>query len=265
MPSRWHGLLIVALFAVAAPLQVRAGSAAIGSVIGSLNARIGQQPLLPNTAIFSGDNLDVGNGAAVVVLKRGGRMTLGRDTEGAFNIDSQAVTLVLARGIVSLFQEAHGAGLRVRAADTTVQTGEGNTAGTVARLGDAVVITTTRGILLVKRAGKVIRLIKGQTMAADAKESQGGATYKLIRGGNPGLEAGALATDAAALAMATVAASRVTDAHNTSNTANVNFRSATAAAGLANAVAVSAGCAINASQGANVPSPYIPPPGAACP
>lgn|SRR5487761_261353 len=265
MSSRWYALLFVVIFAVTAPVPLWPGSDAIGTVIGSLNARIGQQTLRPNTAIFSGDILNVGNGTAVVVLEHGGRMTLGRDTDASFRIESQAVTLVLGRGIVSLFQEGQGAALRVRAASATIQTGEANTAGSVTRLGNALVVTVKRGVFLVKRAGKVVRIVHGQTMVVNAQGMRGGAKYSLVGSGNSKLGVGALALDGAAVIMGSIAVSRATDAHNASVAASLGFNSATTAAGLANAVAVSAGCAINATQAPNVPSPFIPPPNDSCP
>ena len=264
MPSRWCALLFVAVWCATASLPVHAGSAALGSVIGSLNAKIGEQALQPNTALFSGDSIQVRSGVAVVALEHGGRMTLGRDTNASFQLESQQVTLVLGRGIVSLFQEGNGAGLRVKAGEVSVNTGASKTAGTVARADGAVVVAAKRGILLVKSAGKVVRLIQGQTMVVRPGRAQGRSTYKLV-GSNHALEAGAVGADAIAVIMGAVAASRVTTAHNTSVSASAGLDSATTAAGLANAVAVSAGCAINAAQAPNVPSPFVPPANASCP
>ncbi|HEY6293431.1 MAG TPA: hypothetical protein VI455_17910, partial [Terriglobia bacterium] len=58
-------LIRLLLLGVLAAAPVYAGSAVIGSVAGSLNATVGGQALLPNTVIFSGDSLQVKDGAAV--------------------------------------------------------------------------------------------------------------------------------------------------------------------------------------------------------
>ncbi|HEV2380174.1 MAG TPA: hypothetical protein VG206_10315, partial [Terriglobia bacterium] len=55
--------VVLAALLVAAPLY--AGSAVVGSVAGSLNATVGGQALVPSTVIFSGDSLQVKDGAAV--------------------------------------------------------------------------------------------------------------------------------------------------------------------------------------------------------
>ncbi|HEV2178664.1 MAG TPA: hypothetical protein VGW33_15865, partial [Terriglobia bacterium] len=60
---RLSALLVLSLTVSASAF---AGSAVIGSVAGSLNATVGGQALNPNTVIFSGDSLQVKEGAAVV-------------------------------------------------------------------------------------------------------------------------------------------------------------------------------------------------------
>jgi len=59
------GIVLVAALAV---VPAFGGSAVVGSVAGSMNATLGGQALLPNTTVFSGDSLQVKDGAAVVVV-----------------------------------------------------------------------------------------------------------------------------------------------------------------------------------------------------
>ncbi|HUI42789.1 MAG TPA: hypothetical protein VL523_12555, partial [Terriglobia bacterium] len=88
-------ILLLGLLTVA---PVYAGSAVVGSVAGSLNATVGGQALVPNTVIFSGDSLQVRDGAAVVALENGNRMAFGRETEASFLREANAVEVVLGQG-----------------------------------------------------------------------------------------------------------------------------------------------------------------------
>ncbi len=94
-------LVIVAVMLVAVG-PVYGGSAVIGSVAGSVNATIDGQALMPKTTIFSGDSLQVKEGAAVVAVGRGGRLVLGRETEASFLREGSEVTVLLGQGNVSL-------------------------------------------------------------------------------------------------------------------------------------------------------------------
>ncbi|HXJ94814.1 MAG TPA: hypothetical protein VMT20_18375, partial [Terriglobia bacterium] len=67
-------IIMIVLAALVAAAPVFAGSAVIGSVAGSLNATVGGQALVPNSVIFSGDSLQVKDGAAVIALENGSRM-----------------------------------------------------------------------------------------------------------------------------------------------------------------------------------------------
>lgn len=59
-----RGSSLVLLVLMIAPISAFAGSAVVGSVAGSMNATFGGQALLPNTTVFSGDSLQVKEGAA---------------------------------------------------------------------------------------------------------------------------------------------------------------------------------------------------------
>ncbi|HUX09409.1 MAG TPA: hypothetical protein VMW51_02125, partial [Terriglobia bacterium] len=64
------GLTVVAMIGIGL-MPVLAGSAAVGSVAGSRNATLSGEALVPNTTVFSGDNLQVRDGVAVVALDQG--------------------------------------------------------------------------------------------------------------------------------------------------------------------------------------------------
>ena len=66
--------LIGALAVGLGALSLLAGSAVVGSVAGSLNATMGGKALEANTTLFSGDRLEVKDGAAVVALGAGSRI-----------------------------------------------------------------------------------------------------------------------------------------------------------------------------------------------
>ena len=110
--------VVLAALLVAAPMY--AGSAVVGSVAGSLNATLGGQALVPNTVIFSGDSLQVNDGAAVIALENGNRMAFGRETEASFLRESNEVEVVLGRGDVSMYQADQRTGLKVKAGDYEV-------------------------------------------------------------------------------------------------------------------------------------------------
>ena len=86
-----------AFFAVPNPPGIgRCGAGVCGfaaaSVVGTMNATVGGQTLLPNTTLFSGDSLQVKDGVAVVALGNASRMVFGRDTVALFLRDSDEVT-----------------------------------------------------------------------------------------------------------------------------------------------------------------------------
>jgi len=95
--------LYLILLGLVSVVPAFAGSAVIGSVAGSMNATVSGQTLLPNTTLFSGDNLQVKDGVAVVALGSASRMVFGHDTVASFLRDSNEVTVLLSQGNVSVF------------------------------------------------------------------------------------------------------------------------------------------------------------------
>jgi hypothetical protein len=277
-------VVLAALF-LAAPMY--AGSAVIGSVAGSLNATVGGQALIPNTVIFSGDSLQVKDGAAVIALGNGNRMALGRETEASFLREADAVEVVLGHGDVSMYQADQRTGLRVKAGDYEVAPAGGfKTLGEVAMLNGLVTVTSKEGTLKVAGAGRTMEVAQGKTVTLGTKVArapQTGGSQALASDTATLLSAGALAAGVVAAILAGIAISRANDAKSAAQaadsaatTAASNASAATSAATAADSDAVAAnnntttvGCALDALTedfyGVGVvPSPYIPPSGA-CP
>ncbi len=287
MSSRVRACLMLLLLGMLASVPALAGSAVIGSVAGSLNASVGGQALLPHTVLFSGDSLQVKEGAAVVALENGSRMAFGRDTTATFQRDGRAVTVVLSAGNVSLYHADDRLGLRVQAGNVTVEPARGyKTLGDVAMANGAVVVTAKDGALRVNDNGRTVEVAKGKTITVRPKAArapQTGGSQKL-GGGSTALEAGALGAGVAAAILAGIGIKRADDAKDAANAATAAANAAdadakaatsaanaaTAAATAAGATANSAGCALDTFNNeafgfGTFPSPYTPPSGSTCP
>lgn len=142
-----------------------AASAVVGSVAGGTNATIGGQPLMPNTTLFSGDNLHVRDGAAVVAMGTGSRMVFGRETVASFERGTDDVTVTLGQGNVSMYHPVNGMAMRVKIGDVSVLAEKGyKTLGEVAMVNGAVVVTAKDGMLRVQGPGRTMELTKGNTI-----------------------------------------------------------------------------------------------------
>jgi hypothetical protein len=159
-----HSWLIVLLVGLGV-LSALAGSAVVGSVAGSLNATIGGQALEPNTTLFSGDSLQVKDGAAVIALGAGSRMVFGRETAATFLREADAVTVTLKAGNVTMYHPETGTAVRVKIGELVIEPGKGYaTEGEVAMLGGSVVVTAKEGTLRVAGGKRAMEVKKGQTM-----------------------------------------------------------------------------------------------------
>jgi hypothetical protein len=282
--------LCLILLGLVAAVPAFAGSAVVGSVAGSMNATVGGLTLLPNTTLFSGDRLQVGDGVAVVALGSASRMVFGRDTVASFLRDSNEVTVLLSQGNVSLVRDVNGMPLRMKIGDVSVVPVSGfKTLGEVATLNGAVVVTAKEGMLRVEGNGQVVNVAKGKTITvvpgANAPQQGGGKDPGAGRvgGGSTALEAGALGAGGLAAILAGVALSRAGTASTNSSSADSAAASAAsaassaasaaaaaasaAAAGLsaAQASAIAAGCALNLEANSmGLASPYTPPAGVSC-
>ena len=256
--------LVTVLGAALAVVPAFAGSAVVGSVAGSMNATIGGQALLPNTMIFSGDSLQVKDGAAVVAVGRGSRLVFGRETVASFLREAGEVTVLLGQGNVSLYQGQVGVGLRVKVGTVTVApTGEFKTLGEIAMVNGAVVVTAKEGKLRVEGNGPAVEVVKGKTMMVSAKQArspQGGAAGAGAGAGSgsagmtatTALQIGSVAAGGTSTVMSGVAISRAGDARDAASAANSTAadaasasNDAAAAAAAAEAAANSAGCALD--------------------
>jgi len=284
--------LCLVLLGLVAAVPVFAGSAVVGSVAGSMNATVGGQTLLPNTTLFSGDNLQVKDGVAVVALGSASRIVFGRDTVASFLRDSNEVTVLLGQGNVSVFHDVDGMPVRMKIGDVSVVPVSGfKTLGEIAMLNGAIVVTAKEGMLRVEgNNGPAINVVKGKTITVmpEANAPQGGGKAPggagRCCGGSNVWAIAATAVAGGALVFAAVAESRAGKAEDNAAAATSAADAATAAASAAAAAAsaaaaaasaavaaaeaaeIAAGCALNAEDnptGKGV-SPYTPPAGVSC-
>lgn len=161
---------MLVLLAAVVSVPMYAGSAVIGSVAGSKNATVGGQELAPNTTLFSGDSLQVKDGVAVVAMGQGSRMVFGRETAASFLRESDAVTVLLGQGNVSIFHPEAGVGMRVKVGAVTIEPAKGyETLGEVAMLNGTVVVTAKEGMLRVEGNGPAMEVAKGKTIQVNAQ------------------------------------------------------------------------------------------------
>jgi len=265
--------LLVLLGVMVASVSAFAGSAVIGSVAGSMNATIGGQALMPNTTVFSGDSLQVKDGAAVVAVGQGSRLVFGRETVASFLRDESEVTVLLGQGNVSMYHSSDRMGLRVKVGEISVLPAAGyKTLGEVAMVNGAVVVTTKEGLLRVEGSGPAVEVAKGKTITVRPKAArapQGGAGAGVSSA--TALQVGAVGTGVASTVMSGIAISRAGDARDAAAAADSTAASAVSAANAAKSAADSAtdaanaaGCALNDLLPAST-SPFTPPDGSSCP
>ena len=280
-----RAIMVLLLAGVLGAAPVFAGSAVIGSVAGSLNATVGGQALVPNSVIFSGDSLQVKDGAAVIALENGSRMAFGRETEASFLRGSSGVEVLLGRGDVSMYQSDGRLGVAVKAGDYEVKPASGyKTLGEVAMLNGLVTVTSKEGALKVEGSGQTVEVAQGKTVTLGTKMArapvpQTGGSQNL-GGGNTYLEAGALGAGVVAAILAGIGIGRADDAKTAAsdataaaNTANSTAAAAESAANAATSAATdaannanNAGCALNLfANDQGMPSPYTPTSPYTCP
>ena len=263
--------VMAAVLLTVAPML--AGSAVIGSVAWSTNATMDGQALVPKTTVFSGDSLQVKEGAAVVALGSQSRLVFGRETAASFLRDGREVTVLLGRGNVSLYQGQAGMSLRVKVGTVTVSpTGEYKTLGEVAMLNGAVVVTAKEGKLRVESNGTAQEIAKGKTVtvaARPARAPQGGAGSGAVgMSTSTALQVASVAAGGTSAVLSGVAISRAGDAKDAAVAANATAAQAVGAANDAAAAATAAGdaanaagCAVNVATDSSV---YTPPTGFSC-
>jgi hypothetical protein len=297
--------LCLILLGLVAAVPAFAGSAVIGSVTVSMNATVGGQTLLPDTILFSGDNLQVKEGMAVVALGSTSHMVFGRDTVASFLRESNEVTVLLGQGRVSVFHDGNGMPVRMKVGDVSVVPVSGfTTLGEVATLNGAIVVTAKEGTLRVEGNGPAVNVAKGKTITVvpRMKAPQGGgggisgatlwgvtataaaagaavlAGVAVSRSGTASsnasaAESEAAAADSTAAQAASAAAAAASAAAAADSTAGLAASAAAAAAAAASSAAQTAASAANAvgcaldtlANEEGKASPYTPPAGETCP
>ena len=277
------------LMVMSASVPALAGSAAIGSAAGSVNTTMAGQPLLSNSVIFSGDSLEVKQGAAVIVLSGGSRLVLGRETGASFLREGNEVTVVLGRGAVSVYHPGWGGELRVKVNDLSIVPAKGfKTLGEVAMLDGGVVVASREGLLRVEGNGPPVEVAKGRVVTLrprTARAPQGAPAGATPGNGNTRiLTMAALGVGTLGAVVSFVGLSHANDASDSAATANRTAAAAADAAAAAATAAASAtnlasailqtslaetnvvGCELNAlANSEGKASPYTPPSGFTCP
>jgi hypothetical protein len=166
------GMAVLLAAVIAVPMY--AGSAVVGSVAGSKDATVGGQALLPSTTLFSGDNVQVKDGVAVVAMGQGSRMVFGRETQASFLREGDDVTVMLGGGNVLMYHPESGVGMKVKAGGVTVAPKAGSASqGEIAMLNGSVIVTSKEGTLKVEGNGPAQEVAKGKTITVKAKAAAG--------------------------------------------------------------------------------------------
>jgi len=233
--------------ALCAPLAL--AGAALGTIAGAVNATVSGEAIQPDTVVFSGDTLQIGDRGAVVVMTRGNRVVFGQRTAASFRKGSNEVAVLLQGGNLSMFHPTSAESLCVRLGPLSVSPMKGfNTLGDVALLNGVAVVTAKEGKLRLEKNGSVVEVRTGQTVTVStkvAREPQGapsaGAGAPTHLGGSSSL------VQWITLGAGTVGATVGLVALSHSNNANDNANRALAAS---SAAASTANSALTAAQGA---------------
>lgn len=245
--------LLALLVGTVAVAPAVAGSAVIGSVAGTQNATLSGQYLLPNTTIFSGDSLQVRDGVAVIAVGTNNRVVFGHDSAGSFLRESNAVTVLLTQGNVSMLHPSNGTALRVKAGQISVTPAGGfKTLGEVAMLNGSVIVTAKEGALQVDNNGSTKTIEKGHTIVFSPKtaDNKGGSGAGWGNTGNTALEVAAVGAAAVAAILAGIAVSRSGNSNTAANEAISAANAAGSEASVAASVAAQAASAASAAASA---------------
>ena len=255
-------VLAAVFFATVIPPHALCGSAAIGTIAGSLHATVGGEAIQPNTVVFSGDSLRVADGAAVVAMNTGSRVILGQRTAASFLQGSNEVIVVLEQGNVLMYHPASAAPLRVRLGTLSVGSVKGfNTRGDVAMLDGVAVVTAKEGELRLERNGSAMEVRKGQTITLPAKVARApqgapsagaGAPPQHVGGSSSLWTWAGLSAGVAGMIFGVVGYTNSNDANNRANQAITASGAAASTATSAAAVAQPAASAAAAAGSAAV-------------
>src|SRR2546423_13089561 len=139
-----------------------------------MNATVSGQPLIPNAVVFSGDNLNVANGATVLALGDGSRLMFGRDTKASFLRDGDQVTVQLEQGSVSVYHTGANSGLRVKVNDVSIEPVAGfTTMGQVAAVKGGIAVGSQEGLLRGPGENSSLTGAQGKTVTICAQNARG--------------------------------------------------------------------------------------------
>lgn len=274
--KRMISALMVTLVAVGPAL---AGTAVVGEAVAGKNASVGSQSVIPGYTIFSGDNLKVGEGSAIVTLGRGSRMVFGQNTVAAFERQADQVTTQLSRGSVSVYHPVEDAtAVRLKIGNLSIAAAPGfKTLGEVAMAGGSVVVTTNEGLLRIEGSGPTVDVPKGKTVKFEARtrrapQTAGGAQKYGSDRKDLILDIAAAGLAGAALGYAIEGHSDTHEAITAANQADADAKqadadakAALAAAQQANQNAIDVGCTLNLLFPNAPPTSQFVPVGGTCP
>jgi hypothetical protein len=240
---------LIVLAALGFPLSsALASSAIVGVAVAVSNSSIDGTALQSGRTIVSGDDLRVGEGTALVAMGSGSHMLFGPDTAASFERTSDEVTVVVARGNVTLYQpHSDAVRLRVKVDDLLLApAADAETLGEVAVSDGALYVTTKQGLLRLEEGGSTMDLPKGKWV----RLHRTARSRQLSRGssGRSTVEWVAAGTASTAAVLAGLAL------YETSQNNNNSSQTATPTA-----------CALDVLFGtSNPPSPFVPQ-GGSCP
>lgn len=245
------------LLVLTLPVSMRAGSSPLGTIAGSVNASLGGESVRPDTLVFSGDQLRVEDGAAVVALGDGGRLVLGRETEISFLRRAKQLEVLLEHGSVSMYYPGTSEPLCVQMGALLIRPLEGfKTLGDIALLDGMVVVTAKHGALKVEGAGPALRVREGHTITVSLKTARAPQGAPSAGAGAPPKQGGTssliqwvtIGAGAAGAILGTLGLSHANSANDTANGAVSAANSASSVANSALQTATSATAAATAAS-----------------
>jgi hypothetical protein len=251
--------LVLFALGILTAIPAFAGSAVVGAAVAGKNASIGGETLIPGYTIFSGDNLKVADGAAVVTVGKGSRMVFGHDTAASFERQSNEVSALLGHGNVSLYHPLDDPTvLNLRVGNLSIAPAPGfKTLGEVAMVGTTLVVTTNEGLMHINSTGgQTLDVPKGKTVKLQARTQrapqQAGGAQRYGSDKDLLFDIIAAGGAVAAVIIAAFAHEDVHDAVTAANQADADAKAAlaaaqaaTAAANQANQNAIDVGCTLN--------------------
>jgi hypothetical protein len=243
-------MLLAAFLVTALSAPLALAGAALGTIAGAVNATVSGEAIQPDTVVFSGDTLQIGDRGAVVVMTSGNRVVFGQRTAASFRKGSNEVAVLLQGGNLSMYHPTSAESLCVRLGPLSVSPMKGfNTLGDVAMLNGVAVVTAKEGKLRLERNGSVVEVRTGQTVTVStkvAREPQGAPSAGA--GAPPAHHGGSSSlVQWITLGVGAVGATVGLVALSHSNNANDNANKALAAS---SAAASTASSALTAAEGA---------------